>query len=46
MTASSLMQAEALEAPSVVARMLEANRDRCKALVERLRKAPPPFAVT
>ncbi|HVZ00569.1 MAG TPA: SIS domain-containing protein [Dongiaceae bacterium] len=46
MTASSLMQAEALEAPSIVARMLEANRDRCKALVERLRKSPPPFAVT
>jgi glutamine---fructose-6-phosphate transaminase (isomerizing) len=46
MTASSLMQAEALEAPSVVARMLEANRDRCKALVERLKKSPPPFAVT
>ena len=40
------MQAEALEAPSVVARMLEANRDRCKALVERLKKSPPPFAVT
>src|SRR5256885_11146490 len=46
MTASSLMQAEALEAPNVVARMLEANRDRCKALVERLKKSPPPFAVT
>jgi glucosamine--fructose-6-phosphate aminotransferase (isomerizing) len=46
MTASSLMQAEALEAPTVVARMLEANADRCKALVERLRKSPPPFAVT
>ena len=46
MTASSLMQAEALEAPSVVARMLEANRERCKALVERLKKSPPPFAVT
>ncbi|MES1151398.1 MAG: SIS domain-containing protein [Dongia sp.] len=46
MTASSLMQAEALEAPSVVARMLEANRDRCKALVGRLKKSPPPFAVT
>jgi glucosamine--fructose-6-phosphate aminotransferase (isomerizing) len=46
MTASSLMQAETLEAPSVVARMLEANRDRCRALVERLKKSPPPFAVT
>ncbi len=46
MTASSLMQAEALEAPSVVARMLEANRERCQALVARLKKTPPPFAVT
>jgi glucosamine--fructose-6-phosphate aminotransferase (isomerizing) len=40
------MRAEALEAPDVVARMLEANRDRCRALVGRLRKSPPPFAVT
>jgi glucosamine--fructose-6-phosphate aminotransferase (isomerizing) len=43
---SSQMRAEALEAPSVVARMLEANRDRCKTLVARLKKSPPPFAVT
>lgn len=43
---SSQMRAEALEAPQVVARMLAANADRCAALAERLRKAPPPFAVT
>ena len=46
MAATSQMQAESQEAPSVVARMLEANRDRCKALVQRLKKTRPPFAVT
>ena len=45
MTASSLMQAEALEAPDVVARMLEANRDRCKALVGRLKADHPDIEV-
>jgi glucosamine--fructose-6-phosphate aminotransferase (isomerizing) len=42
----SLMRAEALEAPAMVARMLAANRDRCAELAKRLKKAPPPFAVT
>jgi glucosamine--fructose-6-phosphate aminotransferase (isomerizing) len=43
---TSLMHAEALEAPERVAQMLAANAPRCAALAERLRKAPPPFAVT
>jgi len=42
----SLMRSEALEAPQVVARMLEANAGRCADLAQRLRAAPPPFAVT
>src|SRR5215831_17660335 len=43
---SSQMRAEALEAPGAVARMLATNAARCAALSERLRRAPPPFAVT
>lgn len=42
----SLMRSEALEAPQVVAQMLEANAGRCADLAQRLRAAPPPFAVT
>jgi glucosamine--fructose-6-phosphate aminotransferase (isomerizing) len=43
---ASQMRAEALEAPAMVARMLAANAGRCAELADRLRKAPPPFAVT
>ncbi|HVO03414.1 MAG TPA: SIS domain-containing protein [Candidatus Cybelea sp.] len=42
----SQMRAEALESASVVARMLAANRARCVELAARLKKSPPPFAVT
>jgi glucosamine--fructose-6-phosphate aminotransferase (isomerizing) len=42
----SLMRAEALEAPEVVARMLAANAGRCADLAHRLKASPPPFAVT
>jgi len=42
----SLMRAEALEAPEVVARMLAANAAPCADLAKRLCAAPPPFAVT
>lgn len=42
----SLMLREAREAPAGVARALAANEAACRALAERLRAAPPPFAVT
>lgn len=42
----SLMLREAREAPEAVARALSANEAACRALAERLRAAPPPFAVT
>lgn len=43
---TSLMLREAREAPAAVARALAANTADCRALAERLRAAPPPFAVT
>lgn len=43
---TTAMLREAREAPQVVARLLDANGSLCRALGERLRKAPPPFAVT
>jgi glucosamine--fructose-6-phosphate aminotransferase (isomerizing) len=43
---TSLMLAEALEAPGAVARMLAANEPVCRALGERLRAAPPGFAAS
>jgi glutamine---fructose-6-phosphate transaminase (isomerizing) len=42
----SLMLREAREAPAAVGRGLAANAGTCSALAERLRAAPPPFAVT
>jgi glucosamine--fructose-6-phosphate aminotransferase (isomerizing) len=42
----SLMLREAREAPATVARGLAANAEPCRALAERLRAAPPPYAVT
>ncbi|HEY7610527.1 MAG TPA: SIS domain-containing protein [Alphaproteobacteria bacterium] len=42
----SLMLREAREAPAAVARTLAANTGACRGLAERLRAAPPPFAVT
>ena len=44
--AESLMLREAREAPAAVGRALAANAGTCRALAERLRAAPPPFAVT
>lgn len=43
---SSAMLAEAREAPQVVAHLLAQNAPLCHELGERLRAAPPPFAVT
>lgn len=40
------MLREAREAPQVVARLLDSNAALCRNLGERLRAAPPPFAVT
>ncbi|MCB8822553.1 SIS domain-containing protein [Microvirga rosea] len=45
-SASTDMLREAREAPQVVARLLASNADLCRDLGERLRAAPPPFAVT
>ena len=45
-TGESLMLREACEAPEAVARALSSNEAACRALAERLRAAPPPFAVT
>ena len=42
----TLMAREAAEAPQAVARLLVANEDACRALGERLRRAPPRFVVT
>lgn len=42
----TMMLREAREAPGVVARLLVANANLCRSLGERLRKSPPPFAVT
>jgi glucosamine--fructose-6-phosphate aminotransferase (isomerizing) len=42
----SLMLREAREAPAAVARLLTANADACRELGARLRKHPPPFAVS
>ena len=42
----TIMGREALEAPTVVARMLERNASALAALVERLRAAPPAVVVT
>jgi glutamine---fructose-6-phosphate transaminase (isomerizing) len=42
----TLMAREAAEAPQAVARLLVANDDACRALGERLRRAPPRFVVT
>lgn len=44
--AGSRMLREAREAPRVVATLLRENADTCRALGERLRASPPPFAVT
>ncbi|MFC4171020.1 SIS domain-containing protein [Microvirga sp. GCM10011540] len=44
--AMTAMLREAREAPQVVARLLESNAALCRDLGERLRFAPPPFAVT
>ena len=45
-TLPTLMAREAAEAPQAVARLLVANQDACRALGERLRRAPPRFVVT
>lgn len=42
----SLMLREAREAPAAVARALAGNAYRCRAIAERLRERPPPFAIT
>lgn len=42
----SIMLAEALEAPGVVARLLAENEPLCRDLGRRLRNRPPPFAVS
>ena len=44
--AATLMLRETAEAPDVVARLIAANDAACRALGERLRARPPPFAVT
>lgn len=43
---SSLMLRETAEAPEAVARLIASNADICRDLVQRLRAAPPRFAVT
>jgi glucosamine--fructose-6-phosphate aminotransferase (isomerizing) len=43
---TTLMLAEASEAPAAVARLIAGNEAACRALGERLRKKPPRFAVT
>ena len=43
---TTLMHAEAREAPDVVARMLERNRTAIDRVAQRLRDEPPPFIVT
>ncbi|MBZ6078517.1 SIS domain-containing protein [Microvirga puerhi] len=45
-TLPTAMLREAREAPQVVARLLASNAALCRDLGARLRKAPPPFAVT
>ena len=45
-TPPSLMLRETAEAPDVVARLIAANEERCRALAGRLRAAKPRFAVT
>jgi glutamine---fructose-6-phosphate transaminase (isomerizing) len=45
-TVPSLMLRETEEAPAAVARLIAANADICRDLVQRLRAAPPRFAVT
>ncbi|HEU4821604.1 MAG TPA: SIS domain-containing protein [Qipengyuania sp.] len=45
-SAGTLMEAEALEAPDAVARMLAANQDRFAQIAARLRADPPAVAVT
>lgn len=45
-TSETLMLREAREAPGIVARLIAENERACRALGERLRAAPPPFAVT
>lgn len=42
----SLMLQEALEGPQAVAALLAANAEACRELGARLRKHPPPFAVS
>ncbi len=42
----SLMARETAEAPEAVARLIAANADICRDLVQRLEAAPPRFAVT
>jgi glutamine---fructose-6-phosphate transaminase (isomerizing) len=42
----TLMHAEAVEAPDVVARLIAANEDACRDLAARLKAAPPKFVVT
>lgn len=44
--ASTLMLAEAREAPAVVTRLLDRNREAIARIAIRLRDAPPPFIVT
>ncbi len=44
--ALTAMLREAQEAPQVVAHLLKSNAPLCRDLGERLRAAPPPFAVT
>lgn len=43
---TSRMLAEAREAPAAVARLLAENAESCRGLARRLRRGPPPFAVT
>lgn len=45
-THESLMLREALEAPQAVARLLAANAKACRELAARLRRNPPPFAIS
>ncbi len=42
----SLMLRETREAPAAVARLLAENAEACRELGKRLRKTPPPFAVS
>lgn len=43
---ATAMLRETMEAPQVVARLLQANAPLCRELGERLRNGPPPFGIT